>query len=687
MGRTATEWVLNLVDNITAPLRAVDGACRSTSAAADTITDSIEDIHQSAGRMPGTAERIGAAAFVFNQVTDAVGRLNGEIKNATAGQLGFETALAKANTMAGVGTGELKGVEDQIRAISTTMPTLRNELANGFYQVVSNSVPKENWMGFLEATAKASVGGVADLGQAVKVTSTIVKNYGLEWNQAGLIQDKIQKTANLGVTSFGELGEALPRVAGSAKTLGVNLDELLGSYATLTGVSGNTAEVSTQLGAIFTALVKPSTEASKAAEAMGLQFDAAAIQAAGGMQNYFNQVQSKVEAYSARTGELSTEIYGKLFGSAEALRAFLPLTGEIGEVWKEKTGEVVNAAGTIEEAFSQMANTTEARTQTLRNKISNFTDGIVSAVSGCLPFITVCGDAVTSASSFGFAVYGLSAILKKDLWVSLLNAGKGIAGFIVRCGAGAVSAGTFALASVSSFTAFKLSAITACRVVGTAIMSIPIVGWIAAIIAGIVALVAWMYNSSAETRGILFGVWEFIKVAFVGYYEFIREVMQAIWQSIKDVFNPANWFRDSTEPTAFDKIVQAAANYGEKIGSAYSNGKQKGMENFTRADAAEREESGGAGGFIVPADLAGGSAIKITQPVGIVAGGTDGGTGNTAVNLAGIGGGSGSGRNVSMNVTFNQHFQASPGGNVNGLAEQVLQVITGVLRDATVATT
>lgn len=55
----------------------------------------------------------------------------------------------------------------------------------------------------------------------------------------------------------------------------------MASFATLTGVSGNTAEVSTQLAAIFTALIKPSSEATEMAQQMGIKFDAAAIQAAG----------------------------------------------------------------------------------------------------------------------------------------------------------------------------------------------------------------------------------------------------------------------------------------------------------------------------------------------------------------------------------------------------------------------
>ena len=96
-------------------------------------------------------------------------------------------------------------------------------MANGLYQVVSNGVPEDNWISFLEQSAKASVGGLADLEETVKVTSTVIKNYGLAWSAAGDSQDKIQLRAKNGVTGFEQLGQALPRVTGNAAILGLSV--------------------------------------------------------------------------------------------------------------------------------------------------------------------------------------------------------------------------------------------------------------------------------------------------------------------------------------------------------------------------------------------------------------------------------------------------------------------------------
>lgn len=222
---------------------------------------------------------IGAAALSgsLSAAKDAMHSLSGVLNEVTAESQGFNDAMRAANTMAGKDAAGFEALKGQVAGLADEIPIARDALANGLYQVVSNGVPEDNWIEFLRASARSSIGGIADLGKVVGVTSTVIKNYGLTWDEAASIQDKIQLTAKNGVTSFEQLADALPRVSGNAATLGVSVEELMAAFATLTGVSGNTAEVSTQLAAIFTALVKPSSEATNMAQKMGIEFNAAAI--------------------------------------------------------------------------------------------------------------------------------------------------------------------------------------------------------------------------------------------------------------------------------------------------------------------------------------------------------------------------------------------------------------------------
>lgn len=379
----------------------IDGKEKVVTAttAVDNLRRVVDEAKGSAGALQEQLINTNQIVEKWNNVSNAIGQLSSVLNDFTAESRSFGGAMAAANTMAGKSGDDFAKLKDQVAELSHEVPVVREELANGLYQVISNGVPENNWITFLDKSARASVGGIADLGETVKVTSTIIKNYGLDWNAAGSIQDKIQLTAKNGVTSFEQLAQALPRVTSQASTLGVSIDELMATFSTLTGVSGNTAEVSTQLAAIFTALIKPSSEAAEMAQQMGIQFDAASIKAAGGMEQFLQQLGKSVQEYSKSSGVLEQEVYGKLFGSAESLRALTPLMGNLSDKFSENVNAMKDSAGTIDNAFDIMASTGAAKLQLINNKLGEYSDMLQSSIGNVLPYINVAAQMTTGAAA------------------------------------------------------------------------------------------------------------------------------------------------------------------------------------------------------------------------------------------------------------------------------------------------
>ena len=412
-------------------------------------------------------------------VSNAVGQLNGTLQDITADSRAFGAAMRVANTMAGKNAEGFAKLKNQVAELAKNVPVARDELANGLYQVVSNSVPENNWLNFLNKSAKASVGGVADLGEVVKVTSTLIKNYGLAWDAAESVQDKIQLTAKNGVTSFEQLAQALPRVTANASTLGVSVDELLASFATLTGVSGNTNEVATQMAAIFTALVKPSSEATEMAEKMGIEFNAASIKAAGGLRNFLAQLDASVKEYAAANGVLEQEVYAKLFGSAESLRALTPLTNQLAEKFSENVDAMANSAGTINAAYNEMSSTGSATTQMLKNQLGAITDVVAGFVGGAMPILSFTSQLGITAMSITSLVKTLKALNIQQGILTLRSKAGGAAMLLFGLNASRSAAFTrvFSAALKSgaySATAFKiaLKGLMITTVVGAAIVAV-----------------------------------------------------------------------------------------------------------------------------------------------------------------------------------------------------------------------
>ena len=412
-------------------------------------------------------------------VSNAVSQLNGTLQDITADSRAFGAAMRVANTMAGKNAEGFAKLKNQVAELAKNVPVARDELANGLYQVVSNGVPENNWLNFLNKSAKASVGGVADLGETVKVTSTVIKNYGLAWDAAESVQDKIQLTAKNGVTSFEQLAQALPRVTANASTLGVSVDELLASFATLTGVSGNTNEVATQMAAIFTALVKPSSEATEMAEKMGIEFNAASIQAAGGLRNFLTQLDASVKEYAAANGVLEQQVYAKLFGSAESLRALTPLTNQLAEKFSENVDAMANSAGTINAAYNEMSSTGSATTQMLKNQLGAITDVVAGFVGGAMPILSFTSQLGITAMSITSLVKTLKALNIQQGILTLRSKAGGAAMLLFGLNASRSAAFTrvFSAALKSgaySATAFKiaLKGLMITTVIGAAIVAV-----------------------------------------------------------------------------------------------------------------------------------------------------------------------------------------------------------------------
>lgn len=412
-------------------------------------------------------------------VSNAVGQLNGTLQDITADSRAFGAAMRVANTMAGKNAEGFAKLKNQVAELAKNVPVARDELANGLYQVVSNSVPENNWLNFLNKSAKASVGGVADLGETVKVTSTVIKNYGLAWDAAESVQDKIQLTAKNGVTSFEQLAQALPRVTANASTLGVSVDELLASFATLTGVSGNTNEVATQMAAIFTALVKPSSEATEMAEKMGIEFNAASIKAAGGLRNFLTQLDASVKEYAAANGVLEQQVYAKLFGSAESLRALTPLTNQLAEKFGENVDAMANSAGTINAAYNEMSSTGSATTQMLKNQLGAITDVVAGFVGSAMPFVSFIANTGVMVMSITSLVKTIKALNIQQGILTIRSKAGGAAMLLFGLNASRSAAFTrvFSAALKSgaySATAFKiaLKGLMITTVVGAAIVAV-----------------------------------------------------------------------------------------------------------------------------------------------------------------------------------------------------------------------
>lgn len=123
----------------------------------------------------------------------------------------------------------------------------------------------------------------------------------------------------------------------------------------------------------------------------------------------------------------------------------------------------------------------------------------------------------------------------------------------------------FAGIASTGFAAFKVSAVTACRAVGTAIFSIPIVGWVALAVTALAALGVYFWNTSVKFRAVLKGLWAAFKAVFTG----IKDMAKQYFGAIGDLLRAAFTLDAAGIGAALKKLGGSYANYGKQIGKAF----------------------------------------------------------------------------------------------------------------------
>lgn len=287
------------------------------------------------------------------------------LKNA----LEFEDAMKTVQTLPGVTSGiaeeqaaQLAAYSDAILAASDATHTAAEELAAAQYSAISAGVAAEDSVYMVERSAKAAKAGLSDVETVVDGLTSALNAW--KGSAGGLdhVLDAMIVAQNEGKTTLGELASNIGQVTGLAPQLGVSLDEVLASTAALTMGGVKTSTAINGLKAVMSNVLKPTAEAREEAERLGLQFDAAALQAKG-LSGFLEDVMT------ATNGD--AESLGKLFGSVEALSEIMALGTTQAEAYERILIKVGNAEGSVDEAFAVRTSSKMEQLTGSLNKLRN----------------------------------------------------------------------------------------------------------------------------------------------------------------------------------------------------------------------------------------------------------------------------------------------------------------------------
>ena len=292
----------------------------------------------------------------------------------------YEAQLANVSTLLTGTEAEVAArtaeIGDQVLEISNRTGVATADLTDGMYQVVSAFGDSADAAAILETAAKSAAAGNATTTDSINLLSAVTKGYGD--TSAEAVQqaaDLAFATVRLGQTSFPELAAGMGKVIPLASTLGLEQEQLWGAMATLTGVTGSTAEVVTQMKATMQAFLSPSKNMQAALKNMGYESGQALLESKG--------LQGSLDALKDAVGGNELAFAG-LFSSVEAQTAVLAMAGNQTENLTSKTAEMYEATGAANTAFERQTNTLAYDIQMIKNLGANF---LTQLGTNILPYV------------------------------------------------------------------------------------------------------------------------------------------------------------------------------------------------------------------------------------------------------------------------------------------------------------
>lgn len=676
----------------------------------------------------GVIDKLAGSFAKFDLASSGIQKLAGVFNSIGQGAVTLDSQMHDLSAVAGV-TGEgLKIIEGYARSSAKAFGTDASVAVQGYKLILSQLSPE---IGKCPAALKAMGDAIQTTGKlmgndgtaAAEVLTTAMNQYGVSLADPMEASRKMAEMMNV-MAAAGQAGSAeLPAIKAAleqcgmaSKAANVSFEETNAAIQVLDKAGKKGSEGGVALRNTLSILSQGRFLPKDTRE----ELERAGIDVLA-LGDKSKSLKERLELLKPVLND--SALFSKLFGmeNANAARALVQGTEQLGQFTKAVTG--TNSAE--EQAATVMESTAEKRAR-FRQQIEDIKISFTQLTGGVFAWVGVAASAaaplsqltpvfigiykgVRLAMSLNYAAaLGRVATMARTAAISITLMGSrtalangislGFIGNIGRCTiallrfstagiwSGIKALGAFLLSLITtggasatfagiasvSFGAFKLSAVSACRAVSIAIMNIPIIGWIAAAIAALIAVGVYFWNTSVKFRAVLKGLWAAFKAVFSGIGNLAKQTFGAIGDLIKAAFK-----LDAGGITAaLNKLKGAYGDYGKEVGKAFNDAYTAEMKAGEKSNAKKSTKKQGKS-----AATAGVTIPEVPTPtVPDVTSGTAGATASKKT-----GGSSDSGgkiKNVSIHVDKLVERLEIHTANLQESAERVKDVVAQALLSA-----
>lgn len=284
----------------------------------------------------------------------------------------FEKDFSNVITLLDEGSFKTKDFQTGVNDLKEGLKDLAVEsgesfenLNKGLFDLISAGVDAEKAIDALGVATKLAIAGATDTSTAVDGLTSALNAYGIDAKNAQFISEDFFTAQKFGKTTIAELSQGFGQVAPLAASFGVSLQEVLASVSATTLAGVKTSEAYTGLKAVFANIAKPTADAAKEAERLGIAFDGAALREKG-LKGFLDEI--------TQSAGFNKDSLNKLFGSMEAVNTITALTGaqaeDFGGILTELNDDVGNAI-TFQNALAEKTDDADFVFKQFQNSVKN----------------------------------------------------------------------------------------------------------------------------------------------------------------------------------------------------------------------------------------------------------------------------------------------------------------------------
>ena len=313
----------------------------------------------------------------------------------------YEFALAKVGTVSSDVSKNTKQYEEAVTSLTNTLGNTlsRTEAVSASYDIASAGYTKQaDLLAVLDGSQKTAIAGFSDLNTVGNAVTSTMNAFGASLGATATVQEKVNRvtnemlvTQNLGKIVVAEYATQVGRVASTAAATGVSLEELNAYIATATSNGVSAEQAFTSFSAILSNVQKPTAEAKKEAQRLGIEFDATALKTKG-FGGILNELSTNTKT--------SDDTLSTLFGSIEAIKGVAATSGVNIQKFNSNLQAMKDQAGAagdaVDKAYTTMAGTRAVKAQaalkTLNDALVSLGQGVVIAMEPVLKALKFLAD-------------------------------------------------------------------------------------------------------------------------------------------------------------------------------------------------------------------------------------------------------------------------------------------------------